>query len=51
MSELVKLVADDIEPLDAVHPETLELYRKLSRGSGGSPSTTFRGRVSVGRRN
>lgn len=31
MAELVHLVADDIEPFDAVHPETLELYRSLSR--------------------
>jgi hypothetical protein len=28
---LVRLVADDIEPLDSVHPSTLELYRSLSR--------------------
>jgi hypothetical protein len=33
MSELTHLVADDIEPFDAVHPETLELYRSLSRRS------------------
>lgn len=32
--ELVSLVAVDIEPYDAVHPETLDLYRELSRGSG-----------------
>jgi DNA-binding SARP family transcriptional activator len=31
MAELVHLVADDIEPFDAVHPETLDLYRSLSR--------------------
>lgn len=31
MSELTHLVADDVEPFDAVHPETLELYRALSR--------------------
>jgi hypothetical protein len=31
MRELVRLVAEDIEPYDAVHPETLELYRRLSR--------------------
>jgi DNA-binding SARP family transcriptional activator len=31
MAELLKLVADDIEPLDAVHPSTLDLYRQLSR--------------------
>jgi DNA-binding SARP family transcriptional activator len=33
MAELVRLVAEDIEPYDAVHPETLELYRSLSRRS------------------
>jgi DNA-binding SARP family transcriptional activator len=33
MSELVHLVAEDVEPFDAVHPETLALYRKLSRRS------------------
>jgi hypothetical protein len=31
MDQLVRLVADDVEPYDAVHPETIELYRKLSR--------------------
>ena len=31
MSELLALVADGIEPIDAVHPETMELYRQLSR--------------------
>jgi len=31
MNELVRLVAEDVEPYDAVHPETLELYRSLSR--------------------
>jgi DNA-binding SARP family transcriptional activator len=31
MAELVRLVAEDVEPFDAVHPETLELYRTLSR--------------------
>jgi DNA-binding SARP family transcriptional activator len=31
MAELVHLVADDVEPFDAVHPETLALYRRLSR--------------------
>jgi hypothetical protein len=34
MLELVRLVADDVEPYDAVHPETLELYRQLSRRGG-----------------
>jgi DNA-binding SARP family transcriptional activator len=37
MTELVRLVADDVEPYDAVHPETLELYRTLSRRSTPSP--------------
>jgi hypothetical protein len=31
MAELVHLVADDVEPFDAVHPETMALYRRLSR--------------------
>jgi hypothetical protein len=31
MAELVHLVADDVEPFDAVHPETMVLYRRLSR--------------------
>ena len=31
MEELVRLVADGIEPLDSVHPSTLQLYRSLSR--------------------
>ncbi|HLH28052.1 MAG TPA: bacterial transcriptional activator domain-containing protein, partial [Acidimicrobiales bacterium] len=31
MSELVRLVGEDVEPLDSVHPSTLELYRSLSR--------------------
>jgi DNA-binding SARP family transcriptional activator len=31
MAELVTLVAADIEPLDAVHPSTMDLYRQLSR--------------------
>ncbi len=34
MDELVRLVADDVEPWDAVHPETLDLYRRLSRRAG-----------------
>jgi len=36
MAELTHLVADDVEPFDAVHPETLALYRRLSRRSVGS---------------
>ena len=35
MSELVRLVADDIEPLDSVHPSTMELYRSLTRRRNG----------------
>jgi DNA-binding SARP family transcriptional activator len=31
MEELVRLVADGVDPFDAVHPETLDLYRSLSR--------------------
>jgi DNA-binding SARP family transcriptional activator len=31
MSELLTQVADGIEPLDAVHPSTMDLYRQLSR--------------------
>lgn len=29
--ELVALVAEDLEPFDAVHPDTVQLYRGLSR--------------------
>jgi DNA-binding SARP family transcriptional activator len=31
MAELVRLVADDIEPFDSVHPSTMDLYRSLTR--------------------
>ena len=31
MSELLRLVADDVEPFDSVHPSTMELYRSLTR--------------------
>jgi len=31
MAELIRLVAEDVEPYDAIHPETLTLYRALSR--------------------
>ena len=31
MAELLRLVAEDIEPFDAVHPSTMDLYRQLSR--------------------
>ena len=33
MAELVHLIAEDVEPFDAVHPETWTLYRNLSRRS------------------
>jgi len=36
MAELVHIVADDVEPFDSVHPETLALYRRLSRRSFAS---------------
>jgi DNA-binding SARP family transcriptional activator len=38
MAELVKLVADDIEPLDSVHPSTVELYRSLTRRRAPAPT-------------
>ncbi len=38
MAELVKLVADDIEPLDSVHPNTVELYRSLTRRRVNAPT-------------
>lgn len=31
MGELLRLVADDVEPFDSVHPTTMELYRSLTR--------------------
>ena len=31
MAELVRVVADEIEPIESVHPTTLALYRSLSR--------------------
>jgi DNA-binding SARP family transcriptional activator len=31
MAELVRVVADEIEPVESVHPSTLSLYRSLSR--------------------
>jgi hypothetical protein len=31
MAELVRVVADEIEPIESVHPSTLALYRSLSR--------------------
>lgn len=34
MRELVRLVAEDVEPFDAVHPETMQLYQSLTRRPG-----------------
>jgi DNA-binding SARP family transcriptional activator len=31
MADLVKLVGDEIEPFDSVHPATIDLYRSLTR--------------------
>ncbi len=31
MAELVRLVAEGVEPLESVHPSTLQLYRSLTR--------------------
>lgn len=31
MSELLRLVGDDVEPFDSVHPETMDVYRSLTR--------------------
>jgi len=31
MTQLVRVVADEIEPVESVHPSTLALYRSLSR--------------------
>ena len=33
MAELVRVVADEVEPVESVHPSTLALYRALSRRS------------------
>ncbi len=37
MAELVRVVADEIEPIESVHPSTWELYRSLSRRPSTSP--------------
>lgn len=39
MSELLHLVADDVEPFDSIHPETTELYRSLTRRRSFAPSS------------
>ena len=36
MAELVRLVAEGVEPLESVHPSTLQLYRSLTRKKAGS---------------
>jgi DNA-binding SARP family transcriptional activator len=36
MAELLRLVGDDVEPYDSVHPETYDLYRSLSRRQASS---------------
>jgi DNA-binding SARP family transcriptional activator len=38
MSELLHLVADDVEPFDSVHPETTDLYRSLTRRRSSAPA-------------
>jgi DNA-binding SARP family transcriptional activator len=43
MAELVKLVADDIEPFDSVHPSTMDLYRSLTRRRSTAATTVPRG--------
>jgi hypothetical protein len=40
MAELVRLVADGVEPFDSVHPTTMELYRTLTRRK--ALATSFR---------
>jgi DNA-binding SARP family transcriptional activator len=40
MSELIRLVADEVEPFDSVHPSTMDLYRSLSRRK--ALTTSFR---------
>ncbi|MHB8497102.1 MAG: BTAD domain-containing putative transcriptional regulator [Acidimicrobiales bacterium] len=46
MTELVRLVADDVEPFDSVHPSTMELYRALSR----KPTSARRSAPAAGER-
>jgi DNA-binding SARP family transcriptional activator len=38
MSELIQLVAEDIEPFDSIHPATIDLYRALSRRKRRDPT-------------
>jgi DNA-binding SARP family transcriptional activator len=46
MAELVRVVADEIEPIESVHPSTLALYRSLSRRPDRVLRATVRGPVS-----
>ena len=43
MAELVRVVADEIEPVESVHPSTLALYRSLSRRSSSALRVPLRG--------
>jgi DNA-binding SARP family transcriptional activator len=43
MAELVRLVADGVEPFDSVHPSTIDLYRSLTRRKSGMPPTPRHG--------
>ena len=38
MAELIKLVADEVEPFDSIHPATVDLYRSLSRRRSIGPA-------------
>ena len=42
MAELVRVVADEIEPIESVHPSTLSLYRSLSRRADRALGTPVR---------
>jgi hypothetical protein len=41
MGELIKLVADDVEPFDSIHPATIDLYRSLSRRKRPDPNRSL----------
>ncbi len=43
MAELVRLVAEGVEPLESVHPSTLQLYRSLTRKKTIPPAAPRRG--------
>lgn len=42
MTELVRVVADEVEPVESVHPSTLALYRSLSRRTSSALRATSR---------